>query len=49
LNVLEKQSTGEGRSLRLVSDYNVPNVSEKIVRIILSYVHYINRLVWHKA
>jgi UDP-N-acetylglucosamine 2-epimerase (non-hydrolysing) len=48
LKVLEAQSTGENRTLRIVSDYNVPNVSEKVVRIIYSYVHYIDRLVWHK-
>lgn len=33
---------------RLVSDYNIDNVSEKIVRIIMSYTGYINRTVWHK-
>ncbi len=48
LKVLEAQPTGEHRALRIVSDYNIPNVSEKVVRIIHSYVHYINRLVWHK-
>ena len=48
LKVLEAQPTGEHRTLRIVSDYNIPNVSEKVVRIIYSYVHYINRLVWHK-
>jgi UDP-N-acetylglucosamine 2-epimerase (non-hydrolysing) len=49
LKVLEGQPTGQGRSLRLVADYNISNVSEKVVRIIYSYVHYVNRLVWHKA
>jgi UDP-N-acetylglucosamine 2-epimerase (non-hydrolysing) len=48
LKILEAQPTGEHRALRIVSDYNIPNVSEKVVRIIHSYVHYINRLVWHK-
>jgi UDP-N-acetylglucosamine 2-epimerase (non-hydrolysing) len=48
LKVLEAQPTGDQRALRIVPDYNVPNVSEKVVRIIHSYVHYINRLVWHK-
>jgi UDP-N-acetylglucosamine 2-epimerase (non-hydrolysing) len=48
LKVLEAQPIGEHRALRIVSDYNIPNVSEKVVRIIHSYVHYINRLVWHK-
>jgi UDP-N-acetylglucosamine 2-epimerase len=49
LKVLEAQPTGEKRALRIVSDYNVPNVSEKVVRIMHSYTSYINRAVWHKA
>jgi UDP-N-acetylglucosamine 2-epimerase (non-hydrolysing) len=48
LKVLEAQPAGEQRALRIVPDYNIPNVSEKVVRIIHSYVHYINRVVWHK-
>lgn len=43
-----EQGRGERRSLRLVSDYNMPNVSQKVVRIILSYTHYVNRTVWRK-
>jgi UDP-N-acetyl-L-fucosamine synthase len=49
LKVLETQPTSDERALRIVSDYNVPNVSEKIVRIILSYVSYVNRVVWRKT
>lgn len=49
LRVLETQPTGEGRALRIVSDYSIPNVSEKIVRIILSYADYVSRVVWRKS
>ncbi len=48
LSILEKQPRGEQRTLRIVRDYDVPNVSEKVLRIILSYTDYVNRLVWHK-
>lgn len=48
LVILESQPRGAKRSLRLVSDYDVPNVSEKVVRIITSYTDYVNRVVWKK-
>ena len=45
LSVLETQDAG---TLRHVSDYSMPNVSEKVLRIILSYTDYVNRVVWQK-
>jgi UDP-N-acetyl-L-fucosamine synthase len=48
LMILKTQSRANDRTLYLVQDYNVANVSDKIVRIIHSYVDYINRTVWKK-
>ena len=48
LTQVQNQKTGPERNLRPVSDYSMPNVSEKVVRIILSYTDYINRVVWRK-
>ncbi len=49
LAVLATQGRGERRTLRLIRDYDVPNVAEKVVRVILSYTNYVNRTVWQKA
>ena len=43
---LESQKSGDERSFRNVADYSMPNVSDKVVRIIISYVDYIKRVVW---
>lgn len=48
LNILESQARGKARDLRIVEDYAMPNVSEKVLRIILSYTDYVNRVVWKK-
>lgn len=48
LAILESQPRGEERGLRLVGDYSMPNVSDKVVRIIHSYTDYVNRVVWKK-
>ena len=48
LRILEQQPSGEKRLLRRVDDYSVPNVSDKVVRIIHSYTDYVNRVVWKK-
>jgi len=48
LAILQKQNRGENRNLRQVVDYSMPNVSDKVLRIIISYIDYINRVVWSK-
>ena len=48
LAILATQPRYTDRSLRLVADYTVPNVSEKVVRIVHSYTDYVNRVVWKK-
>jgi UDP-N-acetyl-L-fucosamine synthase len=49
LKILASQRRGEKRSLRIVADYDVPNVSDKVVRIILSYTDYVRRTVWRRG
>jgi UDP-N-acetylglucosamine 2-epimerase len=46
LEILATQARGDIRTLRLVGDYSMPNVSDKVLRIILSYTDYVNRTVW---
>ncbi len=48
LSVIENQPRDKERLLRQVGDYSMPNVSDKIVRIIHSYTDYVNRVVWKK-
>ena len=48
LSILESQLRGEQRNLRLVADYSMPNVSDKVVRIVHSYTDYVNRTVWKR-
>ena len=48
LAILSTQPSGAERILRQVSDYSMPNVSDKVVRIVHSYTDYVNRVVWKK-
>ena len=46
IDIVERQARGSQRDFRLVEDYACPNVSEKVVRIIVSYVDYVKRTIW---
>lgn len=46
LPVVERQGRGTDRTLRVVRDYDVPNVSQKVVRIIMSYAPFVRRVIW---
>ena len=48
LKLLEKQPSGQNRLLQRVADYSMPNVSDKVIRIIHSYTNYVNQVVWKK-
>ena len=45
---LQQQKVGAERNFRAVADYSMPNVSQKMVRIILSYTDYVKRVVWNE-
>ncbi len=49
LDVLSNQPSGDNRLIRMARDYEAPNVSEKVLRIIISYTDYVNRFVWRKG
>jgi len=48
LAIIERQPRGQDRLTRIVRDYEAPNVSEKVLRTIISYTDYVNRVVWQK-
>jgi UDP-N-acetylglucosamine 2-epimerase len=48
IEVVKTHAAETDRPFRLVADYDTDNVSRKVLRIIMSYVEYVNRTVWHK-
>jgi len=48
IKILKNQKRGLKRNINIVSDYDKENVSEKVVRIILSYTDYVNKSIWKK-
>ena len=49
IKTVTSQWSDTDQPFRTVADYDVPNVSKKVVRIVMSYVDYVNRTVWHKT
>jgi UDP-N-acetylglucosamine 2-epimerase (non-hydrolysing) len=49
LAILDQQPTGSTRLVPMVKDYDVPNVSDKVVRLIVSYTDYVKRVVWRET
>ena len=48
IKILDEQPKGENRLINIVNNYSPTNVSDKVLRIILSYTDFINRKIWHK-
>jgi UDP-N-acetylglucosamine 2-epimerase (non-hydrolysing) len=48
LEILADQPRGDARLLRMVGDYSMPNVSDKMVRLIQSYTDYVKRVIWRE-
>ena len=48
VDILDSQGRGKDRMINIVADYVAPNVSEKVVRTILSYTNYVNSVIWRK-
>jgi UDP-N-acetylglucosamine 2-epimerase (non-hydrolysing) len=48
LAIMAEQPRGDVRAMRQVTDYSMPNVSDKVVRIIHSYTDYVNRVIWKR-
>lgn len=49
IEILDKQPRGENRLINKVQNYTAPNVSDKVLRTVISYTDYVNRVVWRKS